>query len=259
MKRLFAVLLAGAAMFAATHASAQERPTIVLVHGAFADASGWNSVAEILEADGYHTIAAANPLRGITTDARNIAALVDSIEGPVLLVGHSYGGAIISAAAPGHENVTGLVYVGAFAPDEDETIGGLLEQFPGAILAQALNPPVPLENGDADLYIGRAGFHAAFAADVTEAQAALMAITQRPIVASAFGEPFAGEPAWKTLPSYFVYGAEDKAIPANLLAFMAERAGSLHTVVIEGASHVPMMSQPQAVAEVILEAAEAAR
>lgn len=229
-------------------------PTIVLVHGAFADASSWNGVIEILQKNGYHVAAAANPLRSVASDAAYVSDVLGSIEGPIILVGHSYGGAVISAAANGHANVKSLVYVGAFAPDAGESAAELSGKFPGGTLGSALAAPVQLADGGADLYIDQAKFHQQFAHDLPAGQAALMAAGQRPITEAALNEK-AGEPAWKTLPSWFVYGDGDKNIPAAALGFMAERAGSKRTVVIEGASHVVMISQPQAVSDVIEEAA----
>ncbi len=232
------------------------RPTIVLVHGAFADASSWNGVIEILEKDGYSVIAPATPLRGVRSDADYISSLVSSIAAPVVLVGHSYGGSVISGAANGHANVKALVYVAAFAPEAGETAAGLSGKFPGSTLGPALAPPVALPDGDADLYVQRDKFHAQFAAAVPAAQARLMAAEQRPIAEAALGEA-SGEPAWRTIPSWFVYGDADRNIPPQALAFMAERASSRETVVVKGASHVVMVSNPARVAALIERAATA--
>jgi pimeloyl-ACP methyl ester carboxylesterase len=228
--------------------------TVVLVHGAFADGSSWNGVIEILQKNGYHVAAVSNPLRSVAGDAAYVSDILGSMKGPIVLVGHSYGGAVISAAANGHPNVKSLVYVGAFAPDTGETAAELSGKFPGGTLGSALADPVQLTDGGADLYIDQAKFHRQFAHDLPAEKAALMAAGQRPITEAALNEK-AGEPAWKTLPSWFVYGDGDKNIPAAALEFMAERAGSKRTVVIEGASHVVMISQPQAVSDVIEEAA----
>lgn len=236
-------------------ASPTAKPTIVLVHGAFADSSSWNGVTPILQSKGYRVVAAANPLRSVASDASYVSGLVAAIDGPVVLVGHSYGGAVITAAANGHANVASLVYVAAFAPDQGEAAAELAGKFPGGTLGEALAPPVSLKDGGVDLYIDQAKFHQQFAHDVSSTQAALMATGQRPITEAALTEA-AGEPAWKRLPSYFIYGSGDKNIPAEGLGFMAERAGSKRTVVIEGASHVVMVSQPHAVAELIEEAAQ---
>lgn len=253
-----AAMIAGAILSGATPAQQPAKPTIVLVHGAFADASGWNDVAERLVGAGYPVVAAANPLRGVKSDADYVSRLLKSIDKPVVLVGHSYGGAVISAAANGNKNVKALVFVAAFAPDRGEAAGQLAGKFPGGTLGEALALPVKLTGGGVDLYIDQAKFHAQFAHDVTAGQAALMAVSQRPIAQAALTE-MAGEPAWKALPSWFIYGDGDRNIPAAGLAFMAARAGSRKTVVVEGASHVVMMSHPQTVADIIEEAASQTR
>jgi pimeloyl-ACP methyl ester carboxylesterase len=232
------------------------RPSIVLVHGAFADASSWHGVAALLLDAGHHVIALANPLRGVRSDAADVALAIGAMAGPVVLVGHSYGGSVISAAARDARNVAALVFVAAFAPDEGETAGSLSGRFPGSTLATALAPPVPLANGGHDLYISQERFADQFAADVRREQARLMAVTQRPIANSALEEP-SGRPAWRHLPSWFVHGTEDKNIPPAALAFMAQRAVAKRAVVVEGASHVVMVSHAPAVAAIIAEAAEA--
>jgi pimeloyl-ACP methyl ester carboxylesterase len=235
------------------HASS-DRPTIVLVHGAFADASSWNGVIKILKSDGYPVVAAANPLRSVKGDAQYVATIVETIQSPVVLVGHSYGGLVISSAANGHKNVKSLVYVAAFAPVAGETALGLSGKFPGSTLGPTLAPPVVLPDGGKDLYIQQDKFPDQFAADVDKKDAQLMAATQRPITEAALSEPSA-EPAWKTTPTWFVYGDKDKNIPPQALAFMAERAQSKQTVVVGGASHVVMVSHPREVAKLIEKAA----
>ena len=256
MHRLFAVLVAGT-LFASPAAIAQQtKPTIVLVHGAFAESSSWNGVVKILQTHGYPTIAAANPLRSVSSDAESVASVLSSIQSPIVLVGHSYGGSVISAAASGHSNVKALVYVAAFAPEAGETAFGLSGKFPGSTLGSALDAPVALPDGGKDLYIKRDRFRDQFAADVSEDEAQLMATTQRPIAEAAGNEP-SPVPAWKKIPAWFVYGDKDKNIPPKALAFMAERAHSKETVVIAGASHVAMVSNPEAVAALIERAAEA--
>lgn len=239
----------------ATIAEAQppRRPTIVLVHGAFAESSSWNGVISRLTSHGYRAIAVANPLRGVKADARYVSALVQGIEGEVVLVGHSYGGAVISAAkdAP---NVRALVYVAAFLPENGETSLGLSGRFPGSTLGPALAPPVRLPDGDEDLSIRQDRFHAQFAADLPTRDGALMAATQRPIARAALAEP-SGEPGWRKLPAWSIYGSADLNIPAEAHAFMAQRAKARRTVRIDGASHVVMISHPDAVAELIEEAA----
>lgn len=254
-------LLALAGAFATFSASAQtsgparkDKPTIILVHGAFAESSSWNGVISKLEAKHYPVIAAANPLRGVRSDAVQVASVVDSVKGPVVLVGHSYGGSVISSAATGKDNVKALVFVAAFAPEAGESAADLAGKFPGSTLGPALAPPVALADGGKDLYILKNRFHDQFAADVPAAAARLMAATQRPIAEAALGEP-AGEPAWKKVPSWFIYGDGDKNIPPDAQDFMAERAKSVKTVVVKGASHVVMTSRPDAVVNLIVEAA----
>ena len=257
MNKVFAALALTAAMFGATAAfAAPVKPTVVLVHGAFADSSSWNGVVKILEKDGYPVIAAANPLRSVKGDAQSVADVLASVKTPVVLVGHSYGGPVISEAAYGNANVKALVYVAAFAPEKGETAAELSGRFPGSTLGPTLSAPVELADGGKDLYIQQDKFHAQFAADVSQADAKLMAATQRPVTVAALNEA-ATEPAWKTVPSYFVYGDQDKNIPAQALAFMAERAHSKQTVVVKGASHVVMVSNPKAVASLIETAAAA--
>ncbi|HEY5755898.1 MAG TPA: alpha/beta hydrolase [Steroidobacter sp.] len=255
MKHLIAAIVATASLLCASLSYADTaRPTIVLVHGAFADASSWNGVVKILKSDGYTVIAAANPLRSVKRDAEYIASLVDSIKSPVVLVGHSYGGLVINDAATGHSNVKALVFVAAFAPDSGETALALSGKFPGSTLGTTLAPAVPLADGGSDLYIQQDKFPVQFAADVSRGEALLMAATQRPIAQSALEEAAVGT-AWKTTPSWFVYGDADKNIPPEAQAFMAKRAASQQTVVIRGASHVVMVSHPTEVAKVILTAA----
>lgn len=251
-----AIALALSACLIGSVANAAERPTIVLVHGAFADASSWNGVIKILESHGYPVVAAANPLRSVQSDASYVASIVASISSPVVLVGHSYGGLVISDAASGHENVKSLVYVAAFAPETGESALALSGKFPGSTLGPTLAPPVTLADGGKDLYIQQDKFPDQFAADVAKKEAKLMAATQRPITEAALSEP-AGQPAWKTTPAWFIYGDKDKNIPPQALGFMAERAHSKQTVVVNGASHVVMVSHPREVAELIEKAATA--
>lgn len=236
--------------------SSATKPTVVLVHGAFAGSSSWNGVVTDLEAKGYKTIAAANPLRSVKYDADYVSALLKSIKGPVVLVGHSYGGPVISSAANGNPNVKALVYVTAFAPDKGESALDLSNKFPGSTLGAALAPPVPLPGGGQDLYIQQDKLHEQFAADLPAAQARDMAATQRPVTQAALAEP-AGDPAWKTIPSWFIYGTADKNIPAAANEFMAKRAQARKAIVVRGASHVVMLSHPKEVARLIEEAATA--
>lgn len=256
MNKFSATLAIAGALFSGTaFAQPAAKPTVVLVHGAFADSSSWNGVAEILQKDGYPVVAAANPLRSVSGDAAYVSSIVDGIKGPVVLVGHSYGGQVITNAANGHDNVKSLVYVAAFAPEAGEAAAELAGKFPGGTLGEALAPPVKLADGGVDLYIDQGKFHQQFAHDVPVAEAALMAVGQRPITEAALKEK-SSKPAWKTLPSWFVYGDGDRNIPAKALGFMAERASSKHTVVIKDASHVVMISHPAEVAALIQEAAK---
>lgn len=229
------------------------KPTIVLVHGAFAESSSWNAVIGSLQSDGYRVLAVANPLRSVKGDAQYLADIVASLPSPVVLVGHSYGGFVITEAANAAK-VKALVYVAAFAPEIGETAAQLSGKFPGGTLGPNLTPPVIQADGGKDLYIQPDKFHQQFAADVPEAQARLMAATQRPITEAALNEA-ATRATWKNIPSWFVYGELDKNIPAQALAFMARRAKSKQTVVVKGASHVVLMSHPDAVAKLIASAA----
>jgi len=261
MKSSFSAMLtvAFAALLAAIQPAASAepvKPTVVLVHGAFADASSWNGVVQILEHDGYPVVAVANPLRSVKGDGAYVHALLGTIKTPVVLVGHSYGGMVISNAAVDQANVKALVFVAAFAPVAGESAGGLNSKYPGSLVGGALEPPVPLPGGGHDLYVQQGKFWEAFAPDVPKAAAEIAGATQRPITDIAFGEP-ATEPAWKTIPSWFIYGDHDTAIPPKLHAFMAERAHAKATVVVKGASHVVMITHPDAVAKMIEEAAAA--
>jgi pimeloyl-ACP methyl ester carboxylesterase len=236
-------------------AEQQAKPTIVLVHGAFAESSSWSGVIGALAKDGYTAIAAANPLRSVAGDAAAIASILRSIPGPVVLVGHSYGGPVITEAANGASNVKALVYVAAFAPEPGESSLSLSGKFPGSTLAGALFTTT-LPGGGQDLYIRAERFRDQFAADVSEDEARLMAATQRPVAQAALAEP-SGAASWKTLPSYAIYGSQDRNIPPAAMSFMAKRSNARKTVVIEGASHALMVSHPKEVAAFIEEAASA--
>jgi pimeloyl-ACP methyl ester carboxylesterase len=230
-------------------------PTVALVHGAFADSSGWNDVVGQLRAAGVKVQAVSNPLRGIAADAAYVASAFRQIPGPVLAVGHSYGGAIITNAGPAADNVVGLVYVAAFAPDEGETLqdieGGSTDSVLNSALVQLQYPDGPGSGTAVEFAIDPAKFHDAFAADLPAEQAAVMAATQRPVSAFGFVEPN-GTPAWKSLPSWAVVATGDKAAGSDVVRHMAERANASITEV--DASHVVMISQPRAVTDVILEA-----
>jgi pimeloyl-ACP methyl ester carboxylesterase len=230
------------------------KPTIVLVHGAFAESASWDRVIDPLLSAGHPVIAAANPLRGVAADAAAVSDLVRTVDGPVVLAGHSYGGAVISNVDADAGEITALVYVASFAPEPGESANTLAAKFPGSTLGDALQP-VPRSDGTTDLSITRDRFHAQFAADVPAPQAARMAATQRPITLQALEEPAGERPLWKELPSWFLIAEEDRNIPAALQRFMAKRAGARRTMEIPGASHAIAVSQPDATAELILEAA----
>jgi pimeloyl-ACP methyl ester carboxylesterase len=229
-------------------------PTIVLVHGAFAESASWDRVIRHLREAGHRVVAAANPLRGLAADAAAVSDLVRSVEGPVLLVGHSYGGAVISNVAADAGELVGLVYVCGFAPDAGESANTLAQRFPGSTLRDALRP-VPRSDGMTDLDIALDRFEDQFAADVSPGEAAWMAATQRPVTLEALEEPSGERPLWKELPSWFLIGELDLNIPAALQRFMAHRAGARRTVQIPGGSHALAVSHPEATTRLILEAA----
>jgi pimeloyl-ACP methyl ester carboxylesterase len=240
-------------------ASAPAQPTIVLVHGAFADGSSWNEVIELLQRQGHTVVAPANPLRGVTVDTAYLASLVGQIDGPVLLVGHSYGGAVITGAAVVAANVVGLVYVAAFAPDEGEILGevsaGSKDSVLNSVLVQRRYPSGQDDPEPAvEFSIDPARLREAFAADLPEARTSVMAATQRPVASAAFSD-VCGPAGWKTLPSWAVVATGDKAAGSDLVRSMAKRAGA-GIVEVDG-SHVIMISQPQVVTDVILEAVAA--
>ena len=243
---------AGAAV-AGTHAG--PKPTIVLVHGAFADSASWSGVIERLQQRGYPVVAAANPLRGLSSDAAYVRTVVNSVPGPIVLAGHSYGGAVMTNAAAGDPDVKALVYIAAFAPAKGESALELSGKFPGSTLGDTL-APVPLGDGTTDLSIRQDLFRQQFAADVSKQQATLMAVTQRPIRDAALSEG-SGEPAWKTIPSWFLVAGADRNIPIEAQRWMADRAGSRGTVEIRKASHAVGVSQPRPVADLIVRAATA--
>lgn len=233
-------------------------PTVVLVHGAFADAGSWAGVTELLLADGVAVQAPAVPLRGLMGDSSYIASVLSQIDGPVLAVGHSYGGAVITNAATQAKNVVGLVYVAAFAPEENETLGEAEGTSRDSALAPALLPkqfPIGTAGETAtELYVQPEKFHEVFARDLPATQAGVLGASQRPVAASAFDEK-TGVPAWKTLPSWAVVATGDKAAGADVILSMAKRANA-DILELEG-SHVIMISQPRKVADVILKALKA--
>ena len=234
------------------------QPTVVLVHGAFADASSWNGVIERLQQQGCTVVAPANPLRGVAADAAYIASVVSQLDGPVLLVGHSYGGAVITNAATSVTNVVGLVFVAAFAPHKGERLGEVegnsTDSILNAALVQRQYPTGQDEQTAVEFAIDPARFREAFAADLATEQTAVMAATQRPVAASAFTD-VCGPPGWKTLPSWAVVATGDKAAGTDVVRSMAQRAGA-DIVEVEG-SHVIMISQPQAVTDLVLKAVRA--
>jgi len=239
--------------------------TIVLVHGAWADSSGWSGVTSRLQADGYTVMALPNPLRGLSSDAAYVASILTTIPGPIVLVAHSYGGAVITNAATGNPNVKALVYIDGFALDEGETGYQLLGMPPpsGQSASCLSGDPATIfnvvpypgaQNGDVDLFIKPEVFPSCFANTIAAKQAALLAAAQRPITFSAGAEP-SGPPAWKTIPSWYLVGTDDEVIPPYLQIFMAERANA--EIVQIKAPHPSMISDPDAVADLIETAAQA--
>ncbi|MEE4545590.1 alpha/beta hydrolase [Streptomyces sp. V4-01] len=230
-------------------------PTVVLVHGAFADAGSWALVTERLVTAGVKVRAIVNPLRGIAVDAAYVAGMINQIPGPVLAVGHSYGGAIITNAVPRTDNVVGLVYVAAFAPDEGEVLGDIVGRSKDSVLTTALEEyQYPTGNGAetaTELLIQAARFRAVFTADLPQLQSDVYGLSQRPIAAAAFAEK-SGPAAWKNLPAWAAVGTADTAAGSDVVREMAQRANAKITE-IDG-SHVIMISQPDAVTQVILDA-----
>jgi len=230
-------------------------PTIVLVHGAFAESASWDRVIDPLLGAGRRVIAAANPLRGLAADAKSISDLVRTIDGPVLLVAHSYGGAVISNVDADAGEIAGLVYVNGFAPGPGEHCFQLAGMFEGSMLGEQTVRPVPRSDGTTDFYVAPERFHDVFCQDLPAPQAALMAATQRPATQEALVEPSGERPLWKDVPSWFLIGEDDRIIPPALQRFMAERVGARRTLELAGASHAATVSRPDAVADLILEAA----
>ncbi|CAL9334889.1 hypothetical protein SUDANB105_00150 [Streptomyces sp. enrichment culture] len=261
------IMAAGAAAVTAAIAGPQQHavaagrrgdpsaPTVVLVHGAFADGSSWTPVIERLQRSGHTVVAVANPLRGLPVDAAHVRGVLAALEGPVVLVGHSYGGAVITEAAAGTANVRALVYVAAFVPDAGEVLGELSARFPGSELQPALTtvPGTGPEGQPAvDLYLSRDRFRHVFAADVPESTTRVLAAVQRPLSASAFTDT-ATAAAWRHIPSWNLVATRDRGIPPALQRFQARRAGS-HTVETTS-SHLPLYSRPHEVAALIRAAA----
>ena len=261
---LSAFIVTGAS--AATDNSVQTKPTIVLVHGAWADSSSWSDVIERLQRAGFTVLAPANPLRSLQSDSDYISSLLAQVTGPVVLVGHSYGGMVITNAANSNTNVKALVYVSAFIPDEGENAFGLVGK--DSHIVPPSNPPNPATNLTArglppfpptnfDLYINPESFRDIFAADVSPEKTSIMAVTQRPAAVTAFAEP-SGPPAWKSITNtWAILGGADHAVGTDAALSMAKRAAGNRVVEIPGASHALMISHPDAVTALILAAARA--
>ncbi|MBD3139801.1 alpha/beta hydrolase [Microbispora bryophytorum] len=231
-----------------------EQPVVVLVHGAFAESASWNRVIQRLHDRGLTAVAAANPLRSVEGDAAYVRDVIAGIGRPVVLVGHSYGGMVITQAAAGDDAVQALVYVAAFAPEPGESALALSGKFEGSSLGGAL-VAYPVSSGGNEFRIAEDTFHHQFCADLDADEAALMAATQRPVTEQALTDGLTvSEPGWRTKPSWFVHGDRDLSIPATALRFMAERAGSRGTREIAGASHAVGASQPDAVAAAVFDA-----
>ncbi|TDB97919.1 alpha/beta hydrolase [Actinomadura sp. 7K534] len=235
--------------------STNDQPAVVLVHGAFAESASWNGVIRRLGGRGLRSVAAANPLRDLEGDAAYVRDVITGIGGPVVLVGHSYGGLVISRAAAGNPAVRSLVYVAAFAPEPGEDAFQLSAKFEGSTLGGTL-VTYPVSSGGNEFRIDDDKYHRQFCADLPAEEAALMAATQRPVTERALTDEVAADgAAWRDLPSWFVFGELDRNIPAEAHRFMAERASSRGTLEIAGASHAVGASQPDAVAACVLEAA----
>jgi pimeloyl-ACP methyl ester carboxylesterase len=228
--------------------SDKSKPSIVLVHGAFADATGWQKVISILLKDGFSVTAVQNPLKSLEEDVATTKRVIEAQKGDVILVGHSYGGAVISEAAAGNNKVKALVYVAAFAPDKGESLDGLIKKYPPTPLFAAVVP-----DSAGFLFIDQAKYHEVFAHDVTQEEARVLATTQKAIAGSVFGESLTAA-AWKTIPSWYVVSTQDHAIDPDLERFLAKRMKAQTTEV--AASHVPFISQPVKIAEIIESAAK---
>ena len=224
-------------------------PTVVLVHGAFAESASWNGVIARLADHGVRSMAPPNELRSVSGDAANLSAVLGSIDGPVVLVGHSYGGAVVTNAVGTASNVRGLVYIAGFAPDTGENIGELSARLPGSTLGDNVYA-VPLPDGSNDLYIRQEHYHHQFCADVDDATAFLMSVTQRPLRDVALNEA-SGDPAWRGLPSWFLIPELDRNIPAAVHHLMAERAGAVDTIEVAGSAHAISVSHPDVAADII--------
>jgi len=250
---------ASVAFGSSSNASNIVKPSVVLIHGAWADGSSWSRVVSLLQTHGYTVYVPPNPLRGLTSDSAYIASFLQTITGPIILVGHSYGGAVITNAATGNPNVKALVYVDAFAPDQGESLASLSSvpppagQSPSCVSGdptQVFNF-VPLNGGDVDLYVKPSLFPSCFANDLPPNEGAVLASTQRPFALSALPQP-SGVPVWRSIPSFYLVGTIDNVIPPFAQLFMAQRANA--TIVQVRASHLVMISHPNAVVGLIDEA-----
>jgi pimeloyl-ACP methyl ester carboxylesterase len=241
--------------------SAPAKPTVVLVHGAFADASGWSGVIGELQDRGYPVIAPVDPLRGVASDAAYLKRFLATIDGPVVLVGHSYGGMVITNAATGVPNVKALVYVAAYAPDQGDSVAGLEQLAPGGMIGPptlTIRPfPGPDGSDAPEGYIKTELFRDIFAADLPARTAAAMAVSQRPAALTLLTEP-SGPPAWRSIPSWYLVAGRDNAIGTKVERIMAQRIKA-RTTEVAGASHAVMISRPAATARVILAAAKSVR
>jgi len=258
---ILAILIVPAYVVAArSDTGSGPKPSIVLIHGAWADGSSWSGVIKRLQQQGYTVYAPANPLRGLTSDSAYITNFLQSISGPIILVGHSYGGAVITNAATGNPNVKALVYINAFAPDQGESLSSLssVPPPPGQSPSCLSGDPttvfnfVPLTGGDTDLYVKTSLFPSCFANDLPPNEGAVLASTQRAFALSSFPQQ-SGVPAWKTIPSFYLVGTIDRAIPPFAQLFMAQRASA--TIVQVRGSHLVMISHPEAVVDLINQAA----
>ena len=250
------VVPASVAFGSSSNASNIVKPSVVLIHGAWADGSSWSRVVSVLQTHGYTVYVPPNPLRGLTSDSAYIASFLQTITGPIILVGHSYGGAVITNAATGNPNVKALVYVDAFAPDQGESLASLssVPPPPGQSPSCVSGDPtqvfnfVPLNGGDVDLYVKPSLFPSCFANDLPPNEGAVLASTQRPFALSALPQP-SGVPAWKTIPSFYLVGTIDNVIPPFAQLFMAQRANA--TIVQVRGSHLVMILHPTAVVGLI--------
>jgi pimeloyl-ACP methyl ester carboxylesterase len=241
-----------------SHTTVLSHATVLLIHGAFAESASWNPVISRLRAESVDVVAVANPLRSVSGDAAYLRDVITGIGRPVVLVGHSYGGMVITEAASGNDAVVALVYAAAFAPERGESALQLSSRFPGSTLGDTLVTS-PVAGGGNEFRIRPDAFHQQFVADATAAEAELMAVTQRPVTEAALAEGLPADvPAWRQLPSWFVFGDQDRNIPAAAQRFMADRAGSKGTREVAGASHAISVGAPDQVTATILDAVGAA-